>query len=70
MAISRIMTHFGDLPDPRKPLGRRHVLSDMLVIAICAVICGADGWSQVAAFGRAKHVVRYVPAASARHSQP
>ena len=55
MAISRIMTHFGDLPDPRKPLGRRHVLSDMLVIAICAVICGADGWSQVAAFGRAKH---------------
>jgi predicted transposase YbfD/YdcC len=54
MAISRIMTHFCDLPDPRKPLGKRHVLSDMLVIAICAVICGAEGWSQVAAFGRAK----------------
>ncbi len=55
MAISRIMTHFRDLPDPRKPLGRRHVLSDVLVIAICAVICGAEGWSQVATFGRAKH---------------
>jgi predicted transposase YbfD/YdcC len=54
MAISRIMTHFGDLPDPRKPLGKRHVLGDMLVIAICAVICGAEGWCQVAEFGRSK----------------
>ena len=34
MAVSRIMT----LPDPRQPLGKRHVLTDMLVIAICAVI--------------------------------
>ena len=54
MAISRIMTHFGDLPDPRQPLGKRHVLTDMLVIAICAVICGAEGWCQVAEFGRSK----------------
>jgi predicted transposase YbfD/YdcC len=54
MAISRIMTHFCDLPDPRKSLGKRHVLTDMLVIAICAVICGAEGWCQVAEFGRSK----------------
>lgn len=54
MAISRIMTHCSDLPDPRQPLGKRHVLSDMLVIAICAVICGAEGWCQVAEFGRSK----------------
>ena len=30
MAISCIMTHFCNLPDPRKPLGKRHVLGDML----------------------------------------
>ncbi len=54
MAINCIMTHFVDLPDPRKPLGRRHLLSDILVIAVCAVICGAEGWCQVAMFGRAK----------------
>jgi predicted transposase YbfD/YdcC len=54
MALSRLMTHFADLPDPRKPLGKRHVLSDMLVIAICAVICGAEGWTDVSMFGRAK----------------
>jgi predicted transposase YbfD/YdcC len=50
-----LMTHFADLPDPRSPLGRRHVLSDLLAIAICAAICGADGWAQVEEFGRAKH---------------
>jgi hypothetical protein len=25
------------------------------VIAVCATICGADGWQQIAAFGVAKH---------------
>ena len=49
-----IMRHFEDLPDPRSPLGRRHVLSDLLAIAICAVICGADGWSAVEEFGHSK----------------
>ena len=49
-----IAMHFSDLPDPRSPLGRRHVLSDLLTIAICAVICGANGWVQVQEFGQAK----------------
>src|SRR3954452_16073360 len=53
-APSSVMTHFADLPDPRSPLGRRHVLSDLLAVAICAVVCGADGWAQVEEFGRAK----------------
>lgn len=52
--VSCIMSHFAELPDPREPLGKRHLLCDMLVIAICAVICGAEGWSQVAEFGRSK----------------
>ena len=50
-----LLRYFQDLPDPRSPMGKRHVLSDMLTIAICAVICGADGWSAVEEFGRAKH---------------
>jgi predicted transposase YbfD/YdcC len=54
MATS-LMTCFASLPDPRSPMGKRHVLSDMLTIAICAVICGADGWSAVEEFGRAKY---------------
>ena len=45
---------FDDLPDPRGR-NRIHKLSDMIVIAIMAVICGAEGWTDVALFGRAKH---------------
>ncbi len=49
-----ITRHFGALPDPRRAQGRRHSLSDMLVIAITAVICAADSWSDVVDFGEAK----------------
>jgi len=46
--------HFADLPDPRRAQGRRHRLSDMIIIAITAVICCADSWADVADFGHAK----------------
>jgi predicted transposase YbfD/YdcC len=48
------LRYFADMEDPRDNQGKRHKLLDMIVIAICAVICGADGWSQVAQFGRCK----------------
>jgi predicted transposase YbfD/YdcC len=45
--------YFGELPDPR---GRNkiHKLSDVIVIAVMAVICGADGWTEVELFGDSK----------------
>jgi predicted transposase YbfD/YdcC len=46
--------HFGDLPDPRIDRTKLHKLIDIVVIAICAVICGADDWVEVAMFGEAK----------------
>jgi predicted transposase YbfD/YdcC len=49
-----IQEHFAYLPDPRRAQGKRHRLSDMIVIAVCAVICCADSWSDVADFGEAK----------------
>ena len=53
-ATNSVFTHFADLPDPRRPRGRLHVLGDLLTIALCAVVCGADGWAEVEQFGRAK----------------
>ena len=48
-----IEEHFGELKDPR--IDRQlHKLIDILIIAICAVICGADTWEDVEAFGKAK----------------
>jgi predicted transposase YbfD/YdcC len=46
--------HFAVLEDPRDALRRRHKLIEMVVIAIAAVLCGADGWVGIAAFGRSK----------------
>ena len=48
-----IVAHFSVLEDPRR-YNRRHYLRDILVIAICAAIGGADGWEDVALFGKAK----------------
>jgi len=49
-----IAHHFKRLPDPRVNRTRLHSLSDVLVIALCAVICGADDWASVERFGNAK----------------
>jgi predicted transposase YbfD/YdcC len=49
-----IAGHFADLEDPRVDRTKHHQLLDILVIAICAVICGADGWAGVESFGEAK----------------
>ena len=49
-----LLRYFDELPDPRMNRTKRHLLGDILAITICAVICGADGWVQVAEFGRCK----------------
>lgn len=46
--------YFSRLPDPRGDRGRRHLLSDIMVIAILAVICGAEHWTEIEEFGHAK----------------
>lgn len=52
--LAALDQHFSDLTDPRVERTKRHQLGDILVIAICAVIAGADNWEDVAAFGKAK----------------
>lgn len=39
-----ITSYFAAVDDPRLERTKAHALLDMIVIAICAVICGADGW--------------------------
>jgi len=51
---SSITDHFGRLEDPRIERTRLHELMDIIVIAICAIICGADDWTEVELFGNAK----------------
>ena len=49
-----ISEHFATLTDPRRDHLRAHRLVDILTIALCAVICGADDWVEVETFGQAK----------------
>jgi predicted transposase YbfD/YdcC len=54
MCVSPFVEHFGSLPDPRVDRTKLHPLLDILVIAVCAVIAGAEGWEDIAEFGRLK----------------
>lgn len=50
-----LQTHFADLDDPRSTRNRRHELSDILVIALCAMLSDADDYVAMEAYGRAKY---------------
>ena len=56
-ARAGVLRSFAALPDPRMKRTRKHELLARIAIAICGVICGADGWTQIAAFGRAKNKI-------------
>jgi predicted transposase YbfD/YdcC len=53
-ASTSIGEHVASLTDPRAERGKEHRLIDIVTIALCAVICGADGWAAVETFGREK----------------
>ena len=52
--VVAILTRFETLTDPRIERTRQHVLLDMVTIALCAAICGANSWVDVEKFGVAK----------------
>jgi len=54
LAACAFRAHFGDLPDPRVERCKRHALLDVVTVALCGVVRGADTWVDVAEFGRSK----------------
>jgi hypothetical protein len=40
--------------DPRMERTKMHRLRDIIILAICGVICGAEGWVEIEEFGKAK----------------
>ena len=55
---------FADLPDPRRDTRNKlHDLTDILVIATCAVLGGAESWDAIAEYGRTKSasLSRFLP---------
>jgi predicted transposase YbfD/YdcC len=49
-----IRAHFGQVVDPRVERTKHHQLLDIILIAICGVICGADNWVEIEQCGNDK----------------
>jgi predicted transposase YbfD/YdcC len=53
-SVAAIFDHFEKLTDPRIDRRKQHLLHEMVVVALCGAICGADGWADVERFGKTK----------------
>jgi predicted transposase YbfD/YdcC len=53
-AAPTVLAHFAELEDPRVERTKRHPLLSVVAVALCGVICGADSWVEVAAFGEVR----------------
>lgn len=53
-ALGTLAASFEGITDPRIERTRHHLLIEIVMIAICAVLCGAEAWTEVEAFGKIK----------------
>jgi predicted transposase YbfD/YdcC len=58
-----LVESLSEVVDPRIERTKRHVLSDILTLAVLAVIAGAEGWEDIEEFGHSKHawLKQYLP---------
>ena len=42
-----LIEHFSKLEDPRVDRNKKHELIDVIVLCVCAVLSGAEGWSDI-----------------------
>jgi predicted transposase YbfD/YdcC len=63
LVSASIVEHFAPLEDPRIDRNKRHELIDIVLLTICAVVSGADGWEAIEDFGQEKldWLRRFVP---------
>lgn len=52
--VAIVQEHFGELEDPRRTYLNDHPLINILTITLCAVVAGAEGWTDVENFGKQK----------------
>jgi predicted transposase YbfD/YdcC len=48
------MDHLAGMEDPRIDRQKQHKLIDILLIAVCAILCGANDWVAIETFGKAR----------------
>jgi len=53
-ALELFTPFFATLTDPRVSRARRHALLNVVVLALCGTLAGAEGWAEIERYGRAK----------------
>lgn len=48
------LDYFSEITDPRCDINKLYPVNEILFLALCAVICGAEGWEDVEDFGNSK----------------
>ena len=48
------LDYFDDIEDPRSDRNKLYTINEILLVTICALICGADSWRDLVEFGEAK----------------
>ncbi|MDM8544126.1 ISAs1 family transposase [Desulfococcaceae bacterium HSG9] len=56
IADASILPHFTALTDPRQEDKTDHLLPDIIILAVCAVISGADTWPDIYEYGQAEQI--------------
>lgn len=59
-SLKSIAEHFEELPDPRSEVNREHLLVDVIVISICAILAGADGPTAIAVWAKSPSVAAWL----------
>src|SRR5664279_4696102 len=55
LARTSLVAHFARVPDPRIKRRKDHDLTDILIIALCSLLCGGETFNDMEDFGKAKH---------------
>ncbi|MEI8046938.1 MAG: transposase family protein [Bacteroidota bacterium] len=54
MTRTKLYDLFSYMPDPRLNRNKKHNLTDILVLSVLAVLCGAESWNAIQLFGTTK----------------
>ena len=49
------LKYFAELTDPRVDRTREHLLEEILLMVLAAVLSGAESWNEIEGYGKAKH---------------
>ena len=52
--LEDFLDNFSDLSDPRSERNRLYSMDEILLVSLCACICGAEGWQDIEDYGNAQ----------------